>query len=390
MKRAILHHIASDFGINSSIGYRSKKICQYSKNKFDITIICRSSKNTHKQINNIWTLKIVFLISRVFALLRIYGFQNIPGRKYELFIFNSFSVPLIFIHYILNRKSKRYFHSWDTSYWLLFIVKKLNYIIIKDCAMNPSKISLLHTKIHPKYYLDKTTKDSHIKNEKNIFDISEIIISPSTFTSNFIINEYQISPKKLKTIPFGVNHQKFETSRSRSSNNRNLRIGFVGVVNMRKGIRWLINDLNRISESEQPVFELHLFGRIFNEEKNLLNNLKFKIFKHGFIDTSKNNIYKLFDVLIHPSFIEGSAKCIYEAMASGLPIICTKESGSIVENKRNGFVIKAGNSENLINSIEYFLKNKEEVIRMGNESIKIVKDYSWERYAKNVTDNYLF
>ena len=157
---------------------------------------------------------------------------------------------------------------------------------------------------------------------------------------------------------------------------------------MRKGIRWLINDLNLIDTKERTLIELHLFGRIYKEEIMTLNQAKFKIIKYGFKDTSKTNIYKNFDLLIHPSFIEGSAKCIYEAMASGLPIICTKESGSIVQNKKNGFIIKAGDTDGLIISIRFFLKDLNKLKTMGIESQKIIKNYSWEEYGRKVINNY--
>ena len=45
MDKVVLHHIASDYGKDSSIGFRSQKICEYSKNKNNITVICRSNKS---------------------------------------------------------------------------------------------------------------------------------------------------------------------------------------------------------------------------------------------------------------------------------------------------------------------------------------------------------
>ena len=387
MNRAVLHHIASDYGKNSSIGFRSQKILDYYEDKIDITVICRSNKTLNKK--KIWTIIISYYFSRIFSFITIYVFSNFPARKYELNIFNILSLPYIILHFIKNKNKKRVFHSWDTSLWLLQIVKKLEYKIIKDCAMTPAKISLIESNRNPSFYLDKKTSNKTLKDEKSIFDISKIIISPSKFTTKFIIDEYHILPEKLKTIPFGVNFKKFSTSKKRKFNNKLIRFGFVGLVNMRKGIRWLINDLNKLYSEDNIKFELHLYGRIFMEEENLLNNTKFKIFKYGFVNSSKTNIYNNFDILIHPSFIEGSAKCIYEAMASGLPIICTEASGSLVHNKKNGFIIKAGDSDALLSSIRFFNKNKSYVYSMGKESENIIKRYSWERYAKKVNEIYM-
>ena len=49
---------------------------------------------------------------------------------------------------------------------------------------------------------------------------------------------------------------------------------------MRKGIRWLINDLNELYKEDNLNFELHIFGRIFKEEINIL--LKKKTHKASF------------------------------------------------------------------------------------------------------------
>lgn len=389
MKKAILHHIASDFGKNSSIGFRSQKIYEYAEKSFKITIICRSNKSCQKNSKSIWTLNIVFIFSRLFGVIKAFLKYDFPARKYELILFNFLSVPYILLHYLINIKNKKCFHSWDTSLWLINFVKKLNYSIIKDCAMTPSKSSLIESKINSSFYIDKRTKKKDIDIEKEIFKKSNLIISPSTYTTSFIIKEYDINFKKIKTIPFGVEKSFFQKNNNiRKVDKKNIKFGFVGLVNMRKGIRWLINDLNLIYDDGNKNFELYLFGRIFKEEFKTLEKAKFKIIPYGFKDIAKNNFYELFDILIHPSFIEGSAKCIYEAMASGLPVICTEQSGSLVKDKESGFIIKTGNHDDLKKAVEYFLNNENEIIKMGELSRSIISYYSWELYAKKVSSNY--
>lgn len=389
MKKVILHHIASDFGKSSSIGFRSAKICEYIKSDNKITIICRSNKYKRKNSNQVWTIGIVFLFSRFFGLIKAFIKYDFKARKYELILFNLLSIPYIIIHYFLNITNKKYFHSWDSSLWLLTLAKKLDYRIIKDCAMTPSKASLIEAKKNASYYEDNITTKNDIFIEKKIFEKSDLIISPSKYTSNFIVKEYGINIEKIQTIPFGIDKKNFmKINNNKKIDKRNIRLGFVGLVNMRKGIRWLINDLNAIYDGGNKNFELHIFGRIFKEELETLENAKFKIIKYGFIDISQKNIYTYFDILVHPSFIEGSAKCIYEAMAAGLPIICTEQSGSIVKKKKCGFVIKAGDKTELKKAIIYFLRNEDAILSMGESSRSIISNYTWEIYAKNVSLNY--
>ena len=75
-------------------------------------------------------------------------------------------------------------------------------------------------------------------------------------------------------------------------------------------------------------------------------------------------------------------------MASGLPIICTEQSGSLVQNKKNGYVINAGDSKSLKNAIKFFIDNKKYIHIMGIRSKKIIRNFSWEKYAKKVVENY--
>ena len=373
MKRVVLHHIASDIGKKSSVGIRSQKIYEYAKNNYEISILCR--KSFMNRSKNIWTIDLSYFLSRIFFGIRLYIFYRFPARKYEIFFFNLLSIPYILFHYLMNFKNIKILHTWDTSYWLLIILKKLGYVIIRDMSMTPTRTSIKEAKRNPRFYVDKisTTEDAII--EEKIFQISNIITSPSKFTTNFIKNHYKVDQKKIKTIPFGVNQKKYYFINKTGIKKNTLKLGFVGLVNKRKGIRWLIESLNLLEENNNSgfEFELHLFGRIYGEDIEFINKAKFKLIKYGFIDTQKTNIYNFFDLLIHPSFVEGSAKCIYEAMSSGLPIICTIQSGSLVEDKKNGFLINAGDTKKLISSINYFLSKSDELVKMGKHSKSIIR-----------------
>ena len=115
--------------------------------------------------------------------------------------------------------------------------------------MTPSKISVIKYKENPNFYIDRFTTNRNISDEKKIFDLCQKIITPSSFTSKFINDHYKIPKKKIRTIPFGVNFEKYSNIiKTKSEHKDKIRFGFVGLVNMRKGIRWLIDDLNKIFE----------------------------------------------------------------------------------------------------------------------------------------------
>jgi len=66
----------------------------------------------------------------------------------------------------------------------------------------------------------------------------------------------------------------------------------------------------------------------------------------GLVPRSKmRELYKWADVFVLPSICEGSAMVTYEALSSGLPVITTPNSGSIVRNGIDGLIIPIRNSD---------------------------------------------
>ena len=82
-----------------------------------------------------------------------------------------------------------------------------------------------------------------------------------------------------------------------------------------------------------------------------------------------------------------------QAMACGLPIITTKNTGGgeLVENNKNGFVIPIRDIQAIKEKILYLYKNKESSKRMGQKAIETVHNgFSWsdygDRYAENLKE----
>ena len=78
-------------------------------------------------------------------------------------------------------------------------------------------------------------------------------------------------------------------------------------------------------------------------------------------------------------------------MACGLPVITTANTGAseIIENNKNGFVIKAGDTTSLEKKIKKIYLNKMLRNKMSRYSIKKVqKYYSWKSYSNNIYSFY--
>jgi glycosyltransferase involved in cell wall biosynthesis len=146
------------------------------------------------------------------------------------------------------------------------------------------------------------------------------------------------------------------------------------------------------NELNLPNSELYLVGALIDEVKPFLNKYHKNIHHLGTLPQTKliNELHNS-SIFVINSVQDGFGQVIPQAMACGLPIICTENTGSsdLVENDETGFVIPIHDKIALQEKILYFYENSQEVIRMGEAAQKKVSEnYTWEKYGEKCFDLY--
>ena len=114
------------------------------------------------------------------------------------------------------------------------------------------------------------------------------------------------------------------------------------------------------------------------EELKALATRKKDIYFPGYVQgKEKAKYYLIADIFVFPTFRDAWGLVINEAMMYGLPIITTENAGCSKELiNGNGFVVKAGNEEELRFAIEKLLDDDELRKKMGIRSKEIIKKYN--------------
>ena len=155
---------------------------------------------------------------------------------------------------------------------------------------------------------------------------------------------------------------------------------FVGQIIERKGVKEMI-EAWLIHLQKHPKDNLILVGGGSQLEE--LSN-KYSLEKSiNFIGTVDYDIihkyYSIADIFILPTLEDNWSLVVPEAMACGLPIATSIYNGchpELVKKGVNGHVFDPLNKLSLIDSFKYFHDSKNELIKMGHESIIIESEYS--------------
>ena len=209
----------------------------------------------------------------------------------------------------------------------------------------------------------------------------DYVLVPSEFALNSFL-ERGFDKEKLVEIPFGIDTEMFRPSVKKDDV---FRVLFVGQVILRKGLQYL---LEAFSELSLKNAELVVKGRIQNEMSGIVEKYKMPNIKFIRWADDLTALYNSASIFVFPSIEEGSALVNYEAMACGVPVITTHNSGSLVRDGKDGFVIPIRDVDAIKEKILYFYDNPSEVKRMGKNARKHISGYTWDRYGNELCKAY--
>jgi glycosyltransferase involved in cell wall biosynthesis len=210
------------------------------------------------------------------------------------------------------------------------------------------------------------------------------LIAASSFTRSTLV-EHGVPYEAIAVIPYGVDSNTFRPDPDRSQGTGKLRLLFVGRINQRKGIRDLVeamrlvdNDRVELTICGRVVDDLAIF-RSFGDRIRILPNVS---------NETLIAAYQAADLFVFPSLAEGFGQVLLEALACGLPILSTARTAApdLIEDGRQGFIVKPGNPAELAAHIEWALGNRARLREMRQEARCAAEQFTWQRFRARITD----
>jgi glycosyltransferase involved in cell wall biosynthesis len=225
-----------------------------------------------------------------------------------------------------------------------------------------------------------------IEKELNEYEETDYISVPSSYVYNTFI-EQGIPEHKLVMNAYGVELDEFYPGNRQDDV---FRVIYCGAMSLRKGVQYLMQAFSELSLANS---ELLMVGDMLPEMEQIYDRYKSSTIKHraAVKQSELRDIYVTGSVFILPSIEEGMAMVQAQAMACGLPLLCTTNTGGgdLIEDGQQGFVIPIRDVAELKDKIEWFYCNQELARDMGHAASEKVKSgFTWDDYGMRMYDIY--
>jgi glycosyltransferase involved in cell wall biosynthesis len=216
----------------------------------------------------------------------------------------------------------------------------------------------------------------------------DCVLAPSAIVRESFIQQ-GVPAGIIKVIPYAANVKRFYPLEKRGKDTDRFNILCVGHVSLRKGQLYLLEAVKQLNDKRLHVT---LIGQIEPRIEPLLAPYQ-HLFTHiPRVDNAQlNEYYNCADVFVLPSLEEGLAVVLCEALATGLPIIATRESGAaeIIEHDRSGKIVSASSATQLANAIAEMANSPDKVHEFSSQAtVAATRTHNWDQYVDRLRGVY--
>lgn len=283
--------------------------------------------------------------------------------------------------------------GFDTSSWILAQRAKAlgKPLWLERTIGHPAHWEKIQHELHRRYpewqEPPRPRLEGLVAAEKTEHDLAHRILVGSSFAARTLA-EMGVDPAKLLINSYGVSWEKFENANDQldaaTRKPGPVRFLFAGNINARKGIPVLLEAWKNLGWKKDEA-ELWLVGTIQERHRRLIPASPTIHLKGRVAKADMAALYRQCDIFVLPSFSEGFALVLLEALATGLPVITTPNTGA-EDLQVSGaldcvFLVEAGSVEVLAAAMKHWKNNppSRSVIRAACDGLR--QNFSWEAYG---------
>jgi alpha-maltose-1-phosphate synthase len=210
--------------------------------------------------------------------------------------------------------------------------------------------------------------------------LADLVIAPSSFAESTIRRHFP--DKRIIKAAYGVDSA-FWIPPLTKRNLDPLTFIYAGQLTILKGIPLLIEAWKR---AELHNAKLELVGSWRLAEQKRLNLPANIMWRPPCSSRELRSRYQKANVFVFPSNFEGFGLVLTEALACGLPVICSEATaGPELVDEYDGRVFPADNLDALVESLRWFDRNRSRIAAMSKAARSKAVTLTWASYRRTVT-----
>ncbi len=228
---------------------------------------------------------------------------------------------------------------------------------------------------------DEQSLDQYSARQRAEVDLADVVICPSTFSAQLIGDR-----PTVEILPFAMSEAfncPTEIDFNNANTSRPLRILFVGNDEIRKGLPVLVEALRKLP---QELFECKGAGN-WNLSELGWKSVSAVMEPLGAVPRGRMpHLYDWADVFVMPTFSDTMGVVILEAMARGVPVITTRNSGGpdLIQHGGEGYILDAGDSPAVAEILVELASDRDKLIDVSRSALKKSEHFNMTKYSERL------
>ena len=210
---------------------------------------------------------------------------------------------------------------------------------------------------------------------------ADLIVAGSDYVRDTLL-KVGVPRDRVAVIPYGVDLSRF-MPHERGIDNQHIQALYVGQIAARKGVQFLVEAFDRIAD---PRLHLRLVGTLLGDPAWVQGHGTRFEYQRSVPQHEVARVYNEADFFVQLSLHEGSSLTTYEALAAGLPVITTPNSGSVVRDGVEGFIVPPRDVDAVVERMTRLTTDASLRREMAVRARRRAESFSWSKYRERFAD----
>ncbi|HWS99662.1 MAG TPA: glycosyltransferase family 4 protein [Pyrinomonadaceae bacterium] len=210
-------------------------------------------------------------------------------------------------------------------------------------------------------------------------ELADVVVVPCAWAEASLSHSKAGARKAVVKIPYGTPADEVAV-RGRPAD-APFTILFAGQIGLRKGVPHLVEAWRRLKLKDARLW---LAGSINLGEAYLAEGASSFEYLGRLPRVKLFEVMRRADLLVFPSLAEGFGLVIGEAMALGLPVLTTTNTGGteLITDGRDGLLVPAHDADALAARVEWAARNRDRLFEMGLRARERAEQWTWGHYRR--------